>query len=528
LYLESEAGELNPLLAVDNCPGFVLAHSINGGGFVNGFVPGGTIFPSGTSIVTYRLTDANNNTVTCSFEVTVEDDEAPVIAGCDNLGLSLFGATTLPAAPGECTLTPPVLPYFITDNCSNELEADLILTLPSGIIVTETVTQFVFFGIPTPIYFTSPTLELGVNTLQIVVRDEAGNVSSCTGQIIIIDTQDPVIDCPTVAASYANTTGICGYVAQGTEFDATATDNCEVEVTHNYFAWGNPNSLEGATFPVGSTTVTWTATDPSGNTDVCQITIVVTDEEDPTFVNCPLNEVFTIGADSDCSNGVIWSIPVADDNCEVVSVLEVSTGGPYFGEPLTPGSYVIIYEATDGNSNTARCTFTIIIEDDQDPLLVCPPSLTVGTSIDVCEWIMPINALNPLLAVDNCPGFVLEHSIDGDPFAPGVIPSETPFALGTTSVTYRLTDPAMNQVTCSFEVTVVDDQAPVIDGVVCNDAINAVTDADECVSNQEFDLSTSTDNCAVTDYEAVILNANGQITNYNTASFNHDFGVGVS
>jgi uncharacterized repeat protein (TIGR01451 family) len=522
---ESEAGELNPLLAVDNCPGFVLAHSINGGGFVNGFVPGGTIFPSGTSIVTYRLTDANNNTVTCSFEVTVEDDEAPVIAGCDDLGLSLFGATTLPAAPGECTLTPPVLPYFITDNCSNELEADLIVTLPSGIIVTETVTQFVIFGIPTPIYFTSPTLELGVNTLQIVVRDEAGNVSSCTGQIIIIDTQDPVIDCPTVAASYANTPGLCGYVAQGTEFDATATDNCEVEVTHNYFAWGNPNSLEGATFPVGSTTVTWTATDPSGNTDVCQITIVVTDEEDPTFVNCP-NTTFTISTDENCSNEVIWSIPVASDNCPGVTVAQ--TGGPALGSPLTPGTYNIQYTATDAAGLTATCNFTIEVVDDNAPLLVCPPSLTVGTSTDVCEWIMPINALNPLLAVDNCPGFVLEHSIDGDPFAPGVIPSETPFALGTTTVTYRLTDPAMNQVTCSFEVTVVDDEAPVIDGVVCNAAINTVVDAGLCTDNQTFDLSTSTDNCGVTGYEAVILNANGQFTNYNTSSFNHDFGVGVS
>jgi hypothetical protein len=48
--------------------------------------------------------------------------------------------------------------------------------------------------------------------------------------------------------------------------------------------------------------------------------ITIDDNEAPTFVNCPTGPV-TIGADADCSNGVVWSIPVAEDNCEVVSIL---------------------------------------------------------------------------------------------------------------------------------------------------------------------------------------------------------------
>ena len=118
---------------------------------------------------------------------------------------------------------------------------------------------------------------------------------------------------------------------------------------------------------MGSTTVVWTVTDESGNTATCEITVVVEDNEAPVFVNCPTGPV-TIGADSDCSNGVVWSIPVAEDNCEVMSVVETSAGGPYFGTDLTPGTYEIEYTATDGATpaNTAVCTFTIIVEDDDE------------------------------------------------------------------------------------------------------------------------------------------------------------------
>jgi hypothetical protein len=65
-------------------------------------------------------------------------------------------------------------------------------------------------------------------------------------------------------------------------------------LTHNYGAWGNPNSLAGATFPVGTTVVTWTATDAAGNSITCDTEIVVEDEEAPSFVNCPQGETFTV------------------------------------------------------------------------------------------------------------------------------------------------------------------------------------------------------------------------------------------
>jgi hypothetical protein len=61
-------------------------------------------------------------------------------------------------------------------------------------------------------------------------------------------------------------------------FSASATDNCSSAITYSH--------ASGSAFPVGTTTVTATATDPANNTDVCTFDIVVTDNESPV-ITCP-------------------------------------------------------------------------------------------------------------------------------------------------------------------------------------------------------------------------------------------------
>jgi hypothetical protein len=355
-------------------------------------------------------------------------------------------------------------------------------------------------------------------------------VATCLQAMTVSDATPPVITCAAGSPfTRNNTLDLCGYIVDGTEFDATALDNCDVvSLTHNYGAWGNPNSLAGATFPVGETMVIWTAVDAAGNTTQCPIVIEVTDTQAPVFVNCP-NTTFTISTDGNCSNEVIWAIPIATDNCGTVTVVETSSGGPYYSQPLAPGTYNIQYTATDGNMNTATCNFTVEVVDDNAPLLVCQPDLTVGTDGGVCSWASLEDQLNPLLAVDNCPGFELSYVISGVTMGSGM--DEVPvtvFNLGVSTITYTLTDGVNPAEVCSFTVTVVDDELPVIGGVTCLAAVPLNTDDDACTANLEFDLSTSTDNCAVTTYGALILNPNGTFTSFNTVTFDYDFTVGVS
>jgi len=69
----------------------------------------------------------------------------------------------------------------------------------------------------------------------------------------------------------------------------TITDNCDMNV--NIAASHN----SGDTFSAGTTTVTYTATDASGNVANCSFDITVTDTDAPVFANCPTDMTISAG-----------------------------------------------------------------------------------------------------------------------------------------------------------------------------------------------------------------------------------------
>lgn len=94
------------------------------------------------------------------------------------------------------------------------------------------------------------------------------------------DVTNPVITCPVDQLNVPNDAGLCSAaVDPGT---ATATDDCAVKsidgVRSDSLALTDP-------YPVGTTTITWTATDTSGNTAQCTQTISVVDTEKPVVTS---------------------------------------------------------------------------------------------------------------------------------------------------------------------------------------------------------------------------------------------------
>ncbi len=70
--------------------------------------PSGSFFPVGTTTVTMEVTDSDGNTVSCDFDITVEDNEDPVIA-CQDITVQLD-------ANGDATIFPDDV-ATATDNC---------------------------------------------------------------------------------------------------------------------------------------------------------------------------------------------------------------------------------------------------------------------------------------------------------------------------------------------------------------------------------------------------------------------------
>lgn len=384
------------------------------------------VFQAGLSTVTYTITDVDNVSVQCTFTVRVNDIQKPTISAPANLVLN---------ANASCEINSVNLGTPTTaDNCA---------------VAT------VFNDAPS-------TFNVGTTIVTWTVIDASGNQATALQQVVVEDTTDPIITCASVNPIVRNTNfANCGYEVQDTEFDSVAEENCTlVSLTHDYANWTNPYSLKGATFPVGTTAVVWTAVDAAGNTSTCTINITIQDNQAPVFVNCPTNFTYSLGFDSNCTDGTSWPIPVAQDNC---SVTVAQTSGPTSGTGLTVGNHIIQYTATDASGNTATCSFTISVINSAIPSMNCPSNLTVHADPNQCTWASPAGSLSPI-AFGKCPKLVTWTltNPNGDIFSGVNDASGSIFQSGTSTIVYTIRDVNNLTATCSFTVTVVDNAKPTL------------------------------------------------------------------
>ena len=137
-----------------------------------------------------------------------------------------------------------------------------------------------------------PTLAgLGTHAVTFIVK-KGDCIEEATIDITIEDVENPEFDyCPT---DLEQTTNSCvGLVVVPIP---TATDNCGIEsITHiaihedGTIVSEADNATVGQLFPVGVTTITWTATDLAGNTAICETTVTVTDVM-PPLIFCTTDE----------------------------------------------------------------------------------------------------------------------------------------------------------------------------------------------------------------------------------------------
>jgi gliding motility-associated-like protein len=483
----------------DNCvgtPSLVTTHA-----------PGST-FPVGTTTVTYTAT-AGSLSSTCSFTVTVVDNTPPVLSGCPS-DIVVFAASncnnivnwTPPTASDNCVATPAltsthapgtafpvgetIVTYTATAGtlsavCSFKVTvvdntAPVITGCPTNIVVSaNTSCQAVVnwtaptasdnCGTPTLVGSHSPGSLFPLGETTVTYTATAGSLSStCTFKVTVVDNTAPVISgCPSDIVVAANSA--CSAVVNWTP--PTASDNCVV--TPSLVSSHAP----GSTFPLGQTTVTYTATAGTLST-TCTFRITVVDNSAPVFANCPSNIVISSGGS--CSAVASWTPPTATDNCVVVPTV-TTTHAPNTSFPV--GVTTVTYTATAG-ALSSTCSFTVTVIDNSPPIINnCPTNRIVSANAScqaVVNW-------TPPTATDNCvstPSLVSSH-------APG-----STFPLGETTVTYTATAGTLIT-TCSFKVTVVDNSPPVISG--CPSDITVPAD-NLCQAVVNWTVPTASDNCA--------------------------------
>ncbi|MDI1322584.1 MAG: HYR domain-containing protein, partial [Algoriphagus sp.] len=194
-----------------------------------------------------------------------------------------------------------------------------------------------------------------------------------------------------------------------------------------------------APYAVGRTTITWVATDDSGNESRADQDVIVNDIEKPTILGLP-SSIEVSNDEGVCGAVISWIEPTSTDNCSGSTIEQ--TEGLAIGSEFPVGETVITYTATDASGNTHSATFTVTVNDTEDPTIEGMPADIIQISdADKCgaivTWIAPT-------AVDNCEvkTFTTSH-------APGSL-----FPVGITTVTYTAEDIYGNVETASFEVEV--------------------------------------------------------------------------
>jgi hypothetical protein len=162
------------------------------------------------------------------------------------------------------------------------------------------------------------------------------------------DTVNPVIAC--VGNQSVNTNpGVCTFTQNTNAWNPTTSDNCSIASTTYTLTGattGTGTSLNGAVFNLGTTTVTWTTTDGSGNTATCSFTVTVTDNQNPT-ITAPAAVSVNTDAGLCTASSVALGTPTTADNCSVASV----TNSTPTAFPL--GATTVTWTVTDGSGNTA-------------------------------------------------------------------------------------------------------------------------------------------------------------------------------
>ena len=164
------------------------------------------------------------------------------------------------------------------------------------------------------------TFHLGTTTVTCGATDSSGNSSSRSFTVTVRDTTAPALACPpsqSVGATSASG-AIVSYPA------ATVSDAVDAAPVVTY------SRASGTLFPIGTTTVTVTATDASGNRSTCSFTVTVgplgadlsitnTDSPDPVTLGHPLTYTVTIRNNGPSAATDVWAVHTVLGFAQLVS-----------------------------------------------------------------------------------------------------------------------------------------------------------------------------------------------------------------
>lgn len=369
------------------------ASDASGAGAVSCTPASGSVFAAGTTTVNCNASDSLGNSSSGSFQVLVSDTTPPKI-------------TT---------------PADITDNTLNGVDSKT---------VSYTVTFTGGTGSCAPASGTS--FPLGTTTVTCNAQDTSGNSSSKSFSVTLSDITPPTVTAPatqTVESPVGASMTVTYSGVSAADGARTLTPTC--------------SPASGSTFPLGTTSVSCTATDYAGLTGSASFNVVVADTTAPSvaITSGPSGTVSaTAGSFSFTTNE-------GSTTCSLDGAAFAACSSPVAFSSLGDGSHTFQVRATDGASNTGTASRTWSID-------LTPPTFTAPSAV-VAEANGPAGSVvtYAVTAADN-----------GVPLLPAAVncspASGTKFPIATTTVNCTAADALGNVGSTSFTVQVRDTTPP--------------------------------------------------------------------
>ncbi len=497
----------------------------------------GSLFPVGVNTVTYTATDAAGNQSTCSFTIEVVDAQAPV-AVCKDIEIYLDES-------GNASISADAINDGSYDNCDSVIlsvslseftcanlgENSVILSVsdPSGnastctaiVTVVDTIApvmtcidvpqeriannagcsyavvgdeftpteqsdncqaslSYVLSGATTG---TGTDLDgalfnLGLTTITWTLLDVSGNSTSCDVEVTVINDVLPVIEGPDIvcagsaSAEYTTEAGMSNYIWEISD-GGTITSGGGASDNSVVITWITP----------GPQTVSVNYTNANGCT-----------ANEPTVLDLYVS-LITVTWDyvleTQCPNGTFYTLTGG-----------LPEGGTYSGPGVIGdnfdatlaglGTHELTYTYVDVNGCTNSQTNFITVEDLTLPTISCVADQTHSTDPTVCSYTVMGSEFDPAAFDDNCAGAFITNDFNGLASLDGAV-----FDKGITSVTWIVTDFSGNTQSCSFIVTVLDDEAPAMTCI--SDLQDRTPNFEGCSYvevNGEFTPAGLSDNCS--------------------------------
>ena len=355
-------------------------------------------FPLGITMVTWTATDNGGNVAKAVQKITVQNTTPPVLTAPQPVTIEAtspdhnsvdLGLPSVNDAVGVESVTNDAPPYFpigkttvtwkAIDTSGNAATATQVITVrdttppiihapsditqeatsPAANVVNLGNTTVTDNGIIKSVTNNAPSVfPLGKTTITWTATDQSGNYATATQVVNIVDTTAPKIT-PQSTVTFEATSLNQNVVPLG---NATVTDNGIIKsITNN----------ASKTFPLGKTTVLWTAKDVSGNTSNATQIVDVVDTTTPK-ITAPHNII--VNATSSSGTPVNIGNATSNDNVKVVSITNNTPALFQFGNTT------VMWTAKDEAGNTANTTQIVQVIDRSPPQLTIPKDIVIDAT----------------------------------------------------------------------------------------------------------------------------------------------------